>query len=441
MELSAYLDGQLPPDVARWVDRAATENPDVARRLHDLRRIRTILRSLEPVSPGSDFVARVIAEAKRRGLMRRVVRERMIQGIIRLTSAAAAVLLIAVVAGVAVQSFMREPMPTGPLSGPGPDAPVVAAAPRPEGAPTAPGSGRTRGRETVFDKDGDGRRRPMDAKPNGNEVIEPTVRGVLAGRKFAYEGEAGKDGHARRKDLGLKFGEDSGEAHTLDLSVADLGAGAKEVEAVLASAGIGRSTGGVDEIAKIAEFDASGSGTVVDTPGVTGIAKPARPAEPDATAPSAKLGLGRLAMFYRAHGDTDELRFIVVAQPDRIAAVTKRLGDLRQRRDFEESSRGLCAGELARPGAGLPKAVSAPVQTSPAAKPSPKSRPATEPYHTAELQRLANNSQAARQTSTGNAPTSQAAQPARPGRELLIITVRLRPPEANRADPMRNTKP
>ena len=64
-ELSAYLDGQLPYDAARWVDRAATENPDVARRLHDLRRIRTVLRSLEPVRPSVPTTPRTRATGSR----------------------------------------------------------------------------------------------------------------------------------------------------------------------------------------------------------------------------------------------------------------------------------------------------------------------------------------------------------------------------------------
>jgi len=411
MELSAYLDGQLPPDVAKWVGRATTASPDVARQLHDLRRIRTILRAMEPVRPEPDFVARVIAEAKRRGLMRRVVRERMVRGIFRLASAAAAVLLIATVAGVAVQSFMHKPRSTGPLSNSGPNAPAVAAAPRPG--------------------PGDGRPMPAAAKPAGKKAGESAGLGTEAGKEFNYKKDAGKAGNALLKGAGLALGE----ARTLNLSVADLGAGAKEVEAVLALAGIARTADGAETIAELAASEAHGSGTVAGRAGAS--AKPA-PTTPLAKLRRDKLRTGRPAVFYRAPGDTDELRFVVVARPDRIAAVTKRLGDLRQRTDFSESSRGLCVAKVARPGAHLPKASNS-SETASAARPRARSGPATEPYHIAEIRRLGNNAQAdARQRQPERETASQTARPAEPGRKVLIITVRLRTPQANRADPMRN---
>jgi len=441
MEFSAYLDGQLPPDAARWVDRAATESPDVARRLHDLRRIRTILRSLEPVRPGPDFVARVIAEANRRGLMRRVVGERTIQGVIHLASAAAAVLLMAVVTGVAVQSFMHEPRSTGPLSGPAPAGPVLAVAPAPQGSPAAAGRGRAIEGGSLLAKGGDGRAMPTVAKPAGIEASELSVRGVQTGQKLHYDKHGGKAGSAPRKSLGGALGESVGEARKLNLSVADLGAGAKEVEAVLASAGIVKTTGGAGMIAKLAESNTYGLGTVADQAAKPAAGTVADQAAKPAGAVSAKRQTGRAEMFYRAPGDTNELRFIVVAQPDRIAAVTTRLGDLRQNEQLHQSLQGLCAAKVARPGAGLPKAVPDPTTTAPDAKPSRKPRPANEPYHTAEIQRLGNNSPlATQQTINGLAPTSQVAQPTKPGLEVLIITVRLHRPEANRADPMRNTK-
>jgi len=313
----------------------------------------------------------------------------------------------------------------------------VAAAPRPEPGPGALGRGRAVDDEGLFAKGGDGRAMPTVVKPTGKKAGESAGRGAETGGEFNYEKRVGEAGNALWKGLGVVLGE----AHTLNLSVADLGAGAKEVEAVLALAGIARTAGGTDTIAKFAESDARGSETVA------GRARAS--ARPAATPPSAKLRTDRLrtdrlrtdrpAVFYRTPGDTDELRFVVVAHPDRIAAVTKRLGDLRQRTNFPEASRGLCAVEVARPGADLPKAASAPSETAPAARLSPKSGPATEPYHIAEIRRLGNNAKAdIRQRQPKRRTVSQATQPADPARKVLIITVRLRPPETNRADPIRN---
>lgn len=450
VELSAYLDGQLTPDVAKWVDLAVTENPELARQLHDLRRIRTILRAIEPAKPNKDFVARVLAEAERRGLMRQVVRERMVQGIIRLASAAAAVLLIGVVVGVALQSFLRPPVSPASLSGTNPETTIIAATPEGQDDLTVPGRGGADEKtEGALAYDGSGL--PMSKVPESSAKWSDNSasRGRQTNGRLFFDGLGG---NGLRKDLGgLTFDQDGDETRTLKLAVADLGAGAKEVEAALASAGIVRTAGGAETIAKLVNLNPRGheNGTTLGVRDVP--ERPAKPAAPEPSAksaPAAKPDPVLPEMFYRAPGEPDELRFVVVAKPEQIAALTSRLGDLRQNEELEQSLRGLCAAGVARPGAGLPKAVSAPQTTSTAAEPGPKARPTTEPhYHIAELQRLANNSQGmAWQRATVTAPTSQVAgqdaQPsalqANPGLEVLIITVRLRPPETNRADPGRN---
>jgi len=439
VELSAYLDGQLPSNVAKWVDRAVIENPEVARQLHDLRRVRTILRALEPAKPKQDFVAKVIAEAKRRGLMRHVARERMARGILRLASAAAAVLLIAVVAGVALQSFMRAPAPPGALSIANQQTPTVTAA-EGENAPTASERAGIAGNEDRFAKGASGRPMPSAAPSPGKRAevsARPSMKpnGKLYGKR--------RDGNGLRKHLGVALGRDNSHARTLKLSVADLGAGAKEVETVLASAGIVRTAGGAETIAKFADFDACGTETVAALRGRAATPEPAASTPPAPSSPSAKRAPSQREMFYRSPGGVDELRLVVVARPGHIAAVTKRLGDLRPRNHLNESASGLCAGELTRPEFSLPKAAPHSSQSARDEKPGPKSRPTTEPYHIAELQRLANNSQVmAWQRGTGTAPTSQVAQQAarqgNPGMKVLIITVRLHRPTTNRVDPVRN---
>jgi hypothetical protein len=391
LEFSAYLDGQLTPEAAKWVDRAAAESPDVARGLHDLRRVRTMLRAIEPVSPAPGFVARVLAEARRRGLMRRVVRQQMLQGVIRLASAAAAVMLVAVVAGVAVQGLMNRPGPAGHEGTSAPEAaPAIAAAPRPGNKETSRGSGMRAGKfEEIPAKGG------SEAAPAG-----------AAGANLLR----GED--RRLASLG-------GRARTLNLAVTDLGAAAKEVTAVLAEAGITRFS------ADSFEFDST------DRTGTPGSA-------PKPTLARSKVGTDELTGFSTIPGESDELRFLVMAPPDRIDAVTRRLDGLRQREDLDESSIGLCIEGVPRPAATLPKAAA----TRP---PGPPDANATvspgEPYHAAEIQRLPNASQIGAghgQAAAGAA--SQAAGQARPPNEAIIITVRVRPSDANRPDPTRNLK-
>ncbi len=376
VELSGYLDGQLTPEVARWVDRAAAESPDIARRLHDLRRVRTILRTMEPVSPAPDFVARVLAEARRRGLMRRVVRERMLQGVVRLASAAAAVLLVAGIAGIAVQSFMNHSGPSQPQA-----APAVAVAPRPGGGMK------------------DGKSEEIMTKGSGGAAL------------------AVAPGAALRKGEVQRLAAIGSTARTLDLAVTDLGAGAKEVTAVLADAGITRfSADGIN-------FDADRLGT--------------RDLTPKPTMEQSKLGPDELTGFSPIPGESDELRFLVMAPPDRIDAITKRLDSLRQRENPDESSNGLCIAGVSRPAAALPKAATT-RQAGPTA--SATDSPG-EPYHAAEIQRLPNPSQfQARQSQAATTAASQAAGPARARNEAIIITVRLRRSDTNRSDPARNLK-
>ena len=223
----------------------------------------------------------------------------------------------------------------------------------------------------------------------------------------------GKGGVERLASLGSS-------ARTLTLAVTDLGAGAKEVTAVLADAGITR-------------FSADGphrdsTGPLND-----------RPPAPKPAAPSAKLGADELTGFSLVPGGGDELRFIVMATPDRIEAVTKRLDSLRQSDNPDVSSNGLCISGVSRPAAVMPKAVSTQSAGPPLAKTATGSP--GEPYHEAELQRLPNPSQIeARQSQAVTAPTAQGAGAPAPRNETIIITVRLRHPDANRADPGRNLK-
>jgi len=393
VEFSAYLDGQLTPEAARWVDRAAAESPDVARRLHDLRRIRTILRAIQPVSPGPDFVARVLAEARRRGLMRRVVRERMLQGVVRLASAAAAVLLVAAVAGVAIQGLRNRSGPAN-LQGPrgGQAAPALAVAPMPGSGETSAAGGMKVGRgEAVLNENGGGRASLQIAA--AKKLEKGNVEGMAT--------------------LGST-------ARILNLSVTDLGAGAKEVAAVLADAGITR-------------FSADGRHR--DSTGPINDRLPA----PEPTAPSAKLGPAESTGFSTMPGEGDELRFLVVAPPDRIEAITRRLDSLRQRETVEESSNRFCIAGVPRPAAAMPKAASTQPPNMPATKTAAGS-PA-ELYRAADIQRLNNASQIeTRQRQAASAPASQAAGAPGPRNETIIITVRLRRPDTNRPDPARNVK-
>ncbi len=388
VELSAYLDGQLTPEAARWVDRAAAESLDVARNLHDLRRMRTILRAIEPVRAGPDFVVRVLAEARRRGLMRRVVRERMLQGIVRLASAAAAVLLVAAVTGVAVQGFMNQAGPSRPHGTPaGQAAPAVAVAPRPGIVETPAGAGMKAGRS--------------------EEVL---------GKGGSIATLASAAGTALRKGDPDRLAMLDSRARTLNLTVTDLGAGAKEVTAVLADAGITRLPAGRRP---------------PDSAGTLNARAPAA----KTAALSAKAGYDELTGYAPVPGASDELRFFITAPPDRIEAVTRRLDSLRQQETADQSSNGLCLAETPRPAAALPKAASA-------EPPSPPETAAPgEPYRAAEIQHLPNASQIqARQSQAATAPAAQAAGAPAPRNETIIITVRLRRPDTNRSDPGRNMR-
>jgi hypothetical protein len=321
----------------------------------------------------------------------------MLQGVIRLASAAAAVLLVAFVAGVAVQGFMHQSGPSQPHGTRGGQAaPAVAVAPRPGSRETSPGDGMKGGKREEF-----------LGKGSGSDALA-----VAAGA-------------TPRKDEIERLASLGSTVRTLNLAVTDLGAGAKEVAAVLADAGITRFSAGGKQLDSADQPDA-------------------RQPAPKPTMAQSKLGADELTGFSLMPGESDELRFLVMAPPDRIDAVTKRLDSLRQKENTEESSNGLCIAGVSRPAAAMPKAAS----TQPASLPAAKAADASsaEPYHAANLQRLQNSSQfEARQSQAATAPASQTAgasgPPASgPRNEAIIITVRLRRADTNGPDPMRNLK-
>lgn len=449
-DLSAYLDGELTPEAAGRVDRAVTASAEVSTRLHDLRRLRTILRAFDPVRPGADFVARVIAEARRRGLMRRVVRERMIGGALRLASAAAAVMLIATVVGIAYQSYLhRGPAGEGRAN----KAPVVAAAERTDSAPPA-------------------------------KVSDEYTGGLRA--KWSGASSAGN------QDIWHSTGTAS--LHKLDLAVPDVGAGAKEVAAALTELGLAKadfrdthslgawafslgepSPPGVTMPAKARAAPAPRPKDVPDRSVEGDVISKIGPLDTERTKSEAKLGPGQgeqagQAGFVRIPAEPDEVRFAVVAPPRRIEALRRRLGHLR---GLGAGDMGICDSCFTAPSTRSGYRTRAPEAAAPAtAKAGTADASTTRPgeekdqrWLAARLQRIGNGQIESDLTGAGESPHIEGiepqAQPAAadpvagvqqpapaqtdgpvagptPRNEVLIITIRRRPAD-NQADPGRNS--
>ena len=441
MDLSAYLDGELGPEAAGRVDRAATASSEVARRLHDLRRLRAILRAFEPVRPGSDFVARVIAEARRRGLMRRVVRQRRIAGAMRLASAAAAAMLVATIAGVAYQSWTHR----ADTGGAGASAPPPALAVVPE-RDRLDQAGRASSSAGTDDKRGLSWSGDM---PHGKGGAAPVSRASSLRR--------------------------------LELAVTDVGAGAKEVTAALTDAGLAKTdinnsrilTALASAVSESAEAPRAGKARAARAPRleVGGGVSPAMKAKAGkGGSPEEALGLakpdpapGEPVGFARIPAGEGEVRFAVVAPPDRIEALFGRLGHLRGRQAEGPSACDVCLAGTTTHGPRLPESSAPAAPASPneiaanAAKAATTApvRPTGPEWGVARLRRIGDgqNGTAVQAqgeideirrelgaTSAPAAQASQASQAAAPARrsELLIITVRRRPPD-NPPDPGRNT--
>jgi hypothetical protein len=113
-DLSAYLDGELGPAQVQRVEKAVAGDQAVEAELAALRRTRELVRGLERVRPGPDFVAGVLEKAERFRL-RAPAHERPQDGmpVFRLV-AVAAVILVAMGVCVAVISMLyTAPVPDG----------------------------------------------------------------------------------------------------------------------------------------------------------------------------------------------------------------------------------------------------------------------------------------------------------------------------------------
>ena len=118
-DLSAYLDGELPPSQARRVEDALRQDPPLAAELESLRRTRDLVRGLPRAAAAPDFVSSVLAQAERLRLVSPSpdARERSFSWM--RTLAAAAVVVVAVSVGVIVAVTLWNTPTSPPGSGVG----------------------------------------------------------------------------------------------------------------------------------------------------------------------------------------------------------------------------------------------------------------------------------------------------------------------------------
>jgi len=376
VSVSAYLDGELEVAEAERVDAAAGADPDLAGLLGDLRDTRRMLRRLEPVGPEAGFSARVVAAARRRGLLGPQRRQDSPwPGRV----AAAAVLLLAASVGVITSASIWGSRPADPSE---PGVALLARASREgqggfSGGPAggavlkaskvdASSSRRTGGRIVAFGakngsgpgdgvqlakvakvgKDGYGYKRASSSK-----VAMGAERGTRGGRKELEEAlEAASDQLAA---LGLAVGDKRGIGlEEVRLEVADLQAARRQVQAYL--------TPGPVPMGEPSSAPVIASGAMT---------RPAGQAD------------GRAFRWYQPN----EERLYVVVSGDRawLSRLSEDVGGLRFDRKTESAFAGVrslnaaapggpaqIAAAPARPAVAAPRPVAAPSATAPQTAPS-----------------------------------------------------------------------
>jgi len=201
-QLSAYLDGELDAAVADRVEAAVAQRPDVADLLGELRRTRHVLRRLPPVGPEAGFCRRVMAEARRRGLLGDDGRrDSPWPGRV----AAAAVLLFAVGVGVVVSASLWPPEPASRIAGDSAGGELLARV-SDEDSPVAsggPAAGGFRAKKTAGSAGDKAGRKGLD--------YARKVTADLGASRAAGPGGAGKDAYKYKKGKAST----AGSAHAL----------------------------------------------------------------------------------------------------------------------------------------------------------------------------------------------------------------------------------
>lgn len=133
-QLSAFLDGELPPEEAMRVQHALDEDVDLADELEQLRATRELVGRLPRVAAPDGFTERVVSHAERLQLLRRPLGGGPYRSFRWITMAAAAVVLLSV--GLGMLIVMSSLSPETP---PSTDGPVTAAKGEPDGRMVARG--------------------------------------------------------------------------------------------------------------------------------------------------------------------------------------------------------------------------------------------------------------------------------------------------------------
>jgi len=110
--LSAYIDGELPSEQVRAAEDLLQRQPELAKELESLRKVRQLIRDLPRVSAPDDLAQKVLARVKRKPRVRLVSIKRFGQ----LAAAAGIILLIGI--GIIITQLTHKPTRTAGYKSP-----------------------------------------------------------------------------------------------------------------------------------------------------------------------------------------------------------------------------------------------------------------------------------------------------------------------------------
>ncbi len=416
-EFSAYLDGELGAAEAARVEAAVRSSRHLAEQLRGLAGTRELLRALPRARADEGFAAGVLARAKGRALLLASGEEASKAGLWLGRISAAAVLLLAAGVGAVVFRAVWKDAPRARVAAHPDGEPLLLAklpsqADRwgrgarlagrfgrrsyPDSADNTSGafaaSRRVRGKPSAA---------PDDARPHVEAAagIEQFAR--LKGPLDAYgEGPAValKELHDGKVVLS-PAGKDGRAAHRVELRVTDLGAGRREVEAILSAAGVRPL-----EVAR---------GALPKDAATRGPASAGKRIRFDERK--------RKGVYHQASAGPRTWQAAVMDSPDQLARIVTAVGDIRAAVKETAYYQRLClpATVLSRSGT----AVLPPVSAAPPRPKAPVSEAERKRYHAALLERLQ-----APQTSPAEQARASATAPARDVLRLLVITLHLEAP-------------
>ena len=110
--LSAYIDGELPSEQARAVEELLQRQPELAKELESLQKVKQLIRDLPRASAPDDLAQKVLARVERKPRVRLVSIKRFGQ----LAAAAGIILLIGI--GIIITQLTHKPTRTGGYESP-----------------------------------------------------------------------------------------------------------------------------------------------------------------------------------------------------------------------------------------------------------------------------------------------------------------------------------